>query len=60
MTGKDVLKLLKKNGWAVARIKGSHHIMTHPNFTYPISVPVHSGEMPTGTMHRILKLANLR
>ena len=27
MTGKEMLKLLKKNGFIEARIEGSHHIM---------------------------------
>ncbi|HCT91991.1 MAG TPA: toxin HicA, partial [Lachnospiraceae bacterium] len=27
MKDKDLLKLLKKNGWNVARINGSHHVL---------------------------------
>ena len=27
MKDKDLLKLLKQNGWIVKRIKGSHHIL---------------------------------
>ena len=27
MKDKDLLKLLKQNGWEVKRISGSHHIM---------------------------------
>jgi predicted RNA binding protein YcfA (HicA-like mRNA interferase family) len=27
MTGKEFIKLLKKEGWKLDRINGSHHIM---------------------------------
>lgn len=27
MKDKDLLKLLKKNGWVVVRINGSHHVL---------------------------------
>ena len=26
----EFLRLLKKHGWYVLRVEGSHHIMTHP------------------------------
>ncbi len=61
MTGKELLRHLQRNGWHVHRISGSHHMMRHaekPGVTIP--VPVHTGEMPTGTMHKILRLAGLK
>ena len=39
MEGKELVKLLKKNGWQIDRISGSHHIMVKGGRT--ISVPVH-------------------
>ena len=27
MTGKELVKLLKKNGWRLDRVNGSHHVM---------------------------------
>lgn len=27
MKGKELVKLLKKDGWEVVRVKGSHHVM---------------------------------
>ncbi len=27
MKDKDLLKLLKKNGWSIVRINGSHHVL---------------------------------
>lgn len=31
MKDKDLLRLLKKNGWAVVRINGSHHVLQKGN-----------------------------
>ncbi len=31
LTGKDMLKLLKKNGWKEIRVTGSHHVMEKDN-----------------------------
>ncbi|MDR1277403.1 MAG: type II toxin-antitoxin system HicA family toxin [Treponema sp.] len=42
MSGKDFVKLLKRNGWIPDRIKGSHHIMRKNGIS--ISVPVHTNE----------------
>jgi predicted RNA binding protein YcfA (HicA-like mRNA interferase family) len=39
MSGKDCVKLLKKYGWIVDRIQGSHHIMLKNGMVIP--VPVH-------------------
>lgn len=59
MTGKEVLSLLKKNGWALDRISGSHHIMTKGIKT--LSVPVHGNkDVPTGLLQKLLKEAGLK
>ncbi len=58
MKDKDLIKLLKKNGWKLDRINGSHHIFRkeHAN----VSVPVHGKDVPTGLLHQILKDAGLK
>ncbi len=43
LTGKEVIKALKKVGFEVGRAKGSHHILVHPSGRKTV-VPVHSGE----------------
>ena len=59
MTGRDLLKRLKANGWRVERIRGSHHIMVKGAAT--ITVPVHGArEVPKGTLHAILKEAEIQ
>jgi len=49
MTGKELLFLLKKNGWELDRIRGFHHIMIKGVET--LSVPVHGNrDVPTGLL----------
>ncbi len=43
LTGKEVIKALRKVGFEVARVKGSHHILAHADGRRTV-VPVHSGE----------------
>lgn len=59
MVGKELVKILKENGWQVDRISGSHRIMVKGNIT--ISVPVHGKqELGKGLTHAILKQAGIR
>jgi predicted RNA binding protein YcfA (HicA-like mRNA interferase family) len=59
MNGKELLKKLKKSGWELDRISGSHHIMKKDDKT--LSVPVHgSRDIPKGTLNKLLKEAGLK
>ena len=31
--------MLKQNGWTLVRIRGSHHVITHPNYPKTVTVP---------------------
>ncbi len=53
MKGKELIKLLKKEGWKLDRINGSHHIMEKEGKI--VSVPVHNQDLPKGTLSSILK-----
>lgn len=58
MKDKDLLKLLKKNGWELSRIHGSHHILQKDGKT--ITVPIHGRDVPTGLLNHILKETGLK
>jgi predicted RNA binding protein YcfA (HicA-like mRNA interferase family) len=61
MTGNELVKLLEKNGWVVARIKGSHYIMKKEGERATLSIPVHTGtEIKPGLLNFILKTASLK
>lgn len=54
-TGEAVIRALGKIGFAVLRIKGSHHFLQHPDGRSTV-VPVHSGEtLGPGLMSKILR-----
>lgn len=39
MNSVEVINCLKKNGWYLHRITGSHHIFRHPNVGGHVTVP---------------------
>jgi predicted RNA binding protein YcfA (HicA-like mRNA interferase family) len=53
----EVLKLLKKDGWEERAQKGSHLQLQHPSKSGKVTLPVHSGDLPKGTLNSILKQA---
>jgi predicted RNA binding protein YcfA (HicA-like mRNA interferase family) len=58
MTGKDKVKQLKKAGWTIDRIEGSHYVMAKDGRT--VSIPVHANkDLKKGTENRINKDAGL-
>jgi len=59
LTPEKVIKLLEKNGFALDRIKGSHHIYYNPETKRRAVVPLHKKDLPKGTMFEILKQAGI-
>ncbi len=60
LSGKDLLKLLEKNGWQLLRINGSHHIYGKSGSVIRLSVPVHGNQsLKTGLLRHLLKMAGL-
>ncbi len=58
--GKDFAKLLKKHGWNLKRIAGSHHIFTKDGRHECISVPVHNNHsLKIGLLRALLKLTGI-
>ena len=60
MTIRELLKLLRKDGWVRKEQKGSHLQLEHPIKKGKVTVPVHGGDIPKGTLNAILKQAGLR
>lgn len=55
VTGKRLIKTLRKFGFEVIRIKGSHHFLQHPDGRRTV-VPVHRGEtIGRGLFAKILR-----
>ena len=59
LTGKRMIAALKKAGFEVIRIKGSHHFLKHPDGRCTV-VAVHAGEtIGSGLMSKILNDCDL-
>ena len=57
-TGKELVKLLQREGWRLEHIRGSHHILRKEG--KHVSVPVHAGrDLGKGLLARLLKEAGL-
>ena len=61
ITGKQFAKILEKNDWTLARIKGSHHIYIRKGMNERISIPIHSNrDLKTGLLKHFIKVAGLK
>lgn len=55
LTGKDLLLALKKAGFSIVRVRGSHHFVQHPDGQSTV-VPVHASEnLGPGLISKILR-----
>lgn len=58
MYSKELIKLLKQNGWQKISQNGSHLKMKNGNEI--VIVPIHNKEIPIGTAQAILKQSGLK
>jgi len=59
MNGKEVIRRLTASGWALSRIKGSHHIMSRDGVKVP--VPVHGArDIQPGTLASIARITGVK
>lgn len=55
LRGREMVAVLRRAGFSVLRIRGSHHFMQHPDGRRTV-VPVHAGEViGPGLLNKILK-----
>ncbi|HHT9131250.1 MAG TPA: type II toxin-antitoxin system HicA family toxin [Candidatus Tripitaka californicus] len=57
-SGQEAVKKLQKAGWTVSRQKGSHVMMTKPNYEYTLSIPQHR-ELGPGLLRKLVRQAGL-
>lgn len=55
LRGREIVAALRRAGFEVLRVKGSHHFLRHPDGRTTV-VPVHAGEtIGPGLLSKILK-----
>ena len=60
ITGKAMIRLLKRHGWALLRVHGSHHVLGRKGSDVRLSVPVHGNKpLKMGLAKHLLKMAGL-
>ena len=60
MKVRELLKILRQDGWLDKEQKGSHLQLVHSKKKGKVTVPIHGGDIPKGTLNAILKQAGLR
>lgn len=60
MTSKDLFKILKKDGWVLKAVVGSHYQFVHPTKLGKVTVPHPRKDLPSKTVTSILKQAGLK
>lgn len=56
---REAIRALEKAGWRVHRQKGSHVSMYKESVPNLVVVPLHTRDLPKGTLHGILEDAGL-
>jgi predicted RNA binding protein YcfA (HicA-like mRNA interferase family) len=59
MTAKQVMDILRKNGWTLDRVNGSHHIFKKEGASRPVTVPLHGSKDMGPIAKAILKQAGI-
>ena len=59
MTVRKVLQILRKDGWYKVTQRGSHAQYKHPLKKGRVTVPMHHGDVPIGTLKSIFKQAQI-
>jgi len=61
ISGKDLAKILERNGWKLLRVHGSHHIYGKQGTMIRLSVPIHGNKpLKAGLLKHLLKTAGLK
>lgn len=60
VTGREAIRAFERCGFAVIRIKGSHHIMGKGGHDGRLSIPMHGNEcLGVGLLGKLIKVAGI-
>lgn len=60
MTSRDIIRILKDDGWVLSHAKGDHHHFKHPTKPGIVTVPHPKKDYPTGTLKSIERQAGIK
>ncbi len=56
---RQLVRVLEKKGWQLARVTGSHHLYRHPESPLVLSVPRHARDIKRGLLADLLNDAGI-
>ena len=59
MNSREVLKIIKKDGWILKKVKGSHQQFTHPIKKGKVTIPHPKKDLKKKTVQSIFSQAGL-
>jgi predicted RNA binding protein YcfA (HicA-like mRNA interferase family) len=59
LSSQEVIRVLEHRGFRLVRSRGSHHLFWNPETARRVTVPIHSGDLPIGTLAEILRQAGI-
>lgn len=61
VSGKELAKAIQRQGWRLARAKGSHHVFVKDGHRERIVIPMHgSHPLKIGLLRALLRIAGLK
>ncbi|WP_273235331.1 type II toxin-antitoxin system HicA family toxin [Ileibacterium valens] len=60
MNFREIEKIIKKDGWFLVSVNGSHYHYMHQTKKGKVTIPHHKGDLPLKTANSILKQAGLK
>ncbi len=54
VSARQVIRVLRQSGWELDRVRGSHHVFRHPDYSTRVVVPLHGGDLRKGTLNAII------
>lgn len=60
MTSREIIKVLKANGWTLANVTGSHFTFKHPTNPNLVTVKHPRKDFPRGTLRAMEKASGLK
>ncbi|MBN2908567.1 type II toxin-antitoxin system HicA family toxin [Polycladomyces sp. WAk] len=59
-SSREIIKLLKKDGWYLERVTGDHHHFRHPTKKGTVTVPHPKKDLPKGTIRSIERQSGVK
>jgi len=60
LSGTALARLVERQGWALLRVHGSHHIYGKAGSVVRLSIPIHGNKpLKTGLLRHLLKAAGI-